>query len=67
MAQVIKDDEGVNHLRGNASDVETLCGATSEKLSPVTEGTLTCPQCAQIALNAIQLSTKAERKEWRKL
>lgn len=64
MAKVFKDGDGMTHLQGD--DASTLCGiyATAKDF---TDGTLTCPDCATIALKAIETSTKAERREWRKL
>jgi hypothetical protein len=64
MAQVT-DIAGVTHLNGTS--METLCGEFSADIDKRVEGVLTCPECAKRALNAIQLSTKSERKEWRKL
>lgn len=64
MAQVT-DIEGVTHLNG--TKLETLCGEFSANIDDRVEGVLTCRECANRALNAIQLSTKSERKEWRKL
>ena len=62
MAKVLTDDEGVTHLRGHNL---ALCGQHVD--GAVTDGTLTCPECAKIALNAVELVTKAEKREWRKL
>ena len=64
MAKVITTNDGITHLRG--ADAGTLCGAIDDK-SAVSDGTLTCPECAKIALNAVELVTKAEKREWRKL
>lgn len=64
MAQVT-EIEGVTHLSGD--DLTTLCGEFSANMNHRIEAPLTCPKCASMALNAIHLSTKAERKEWRKL
>lgn len=63
MAKVITDTDGVTHLRGKK---DTLCGQ-HEGLLGVTDGVLTCPECAEIALQAVELVTKAEKREWRKL
>ena len=64
MAKIITDPEGVSHLRGKG--IESLCGEPCNT-DKVTDGVMTCCTCGQIALNAIHLTTKAERKEWRKL
>ncbi len=64
MAKVLKNNDGVTHLRG---DCDTLCGTALSTINNDVDGTLTCPDCAAIALRAIETSTKAERKEWRKL
>lgn len=64
MAKVITTNDGNTHLRGVGAD--TLCGAIDDK-SAVADGTLTCPACAAIALRAVELVTKAEKREWRKL
>ncbi len=63
MAKVLTDDEGVTHLRGAGV---ALCGR-DDIPAGVTEGVLTCPECAKIALHAVELVTKAEKREWRKL
>ena len=68
MAKVLTDIEDVTHLRG--VDGTTLCGeAVDGKLvgGAVTDDILTCPKCAKIALHAVELVTKAEKREWRKL
>ena len=62
MAKVLTDLAGVTHLRGADG---TLCG-DNEPMA-LTDGTLTCPECAKIALLAVELVTKAEKREWRKL
>lgn len=62
MAKILTTPDGVTHLRGKTGT--TLCGEYS---NAPTDGALTCPECAAIALQAIELSTKAERREWRKL
>lgn len=62
MAKVTTDEAGITHLRGAEG---TLCGKNSS--SSVTDGVLTCPECAKIALDAVELVTKAEKREWRKL
>lgn len=64
MAQVT-DIEGVTHLNGD--DLTTLCGDFSADASKRINSELSCPKCARMALNAISLSTKTERKLWRKL
>ena len=63
MAKVLTDKEGITHLRG---DDGSLCGLITAD-SAGTDGTLTCPECARIALQAVELVTKAEKREWRKL
>ncbi len=63
MATILNNRSEHTHLRG---DGKTLCGETITG-AVVEEGELTCPKCANIALTAIELSTKKERKEWRKL
>ncbi len=65
MAKVLTDEAGVTHLRGDNSN-GTLCG-DSLSTGTVTDGELTCPQCAAVALLAVELVTKAEKREWRKL
>ena len=65
MAKVLTDNEGVTHLRADANGT-TLCGASGDD-SLVTDGELTCPACAKAALLAVELVTKAEKREWRKL
>lgn len=63
MAKVLIGKDDVKHLRGTNS---TLCGETD--ISPnESDGTLTCKVCADIALRAVELVTKAEKREWRKL
>ena len=64
MAKVLTDPDGVTHLRGK--DGGTLCGEPATN-TEVADGVLGCPECAKIALAAIELSTKSERREWRKL
>lgn len=65
MAKVLTDETGITHLRG---DTDTLCDSQESLAnSSVTEGVLTCPECARIALQAVELVTKAEKREWRKL
>ena len=63
MAKVLTDDQGITHLRGKHA---TLCDEPSNT-SAVTDGVLTCPECAKIALLAVELVTRAEKREWRKL
>ena len=69
MAKVLTDPDGVTHLRG--ADGMSLCGiprsGTPSVGEAVLDGVLTCPECAKIALAAIELLTKSERREWRKL
>ncbi len=62
MAKVLTLDD-VTHLRGEAE--RTLCGKPSG--ASVTDGVLTCPDCAKIALLAVELVTKAEKRLWREL
>lgn len=64
MAKVLTDETGVTHLRGHNL---ALCGVHVRAPAGVTDGTLTCPECAKIALRAVELVTKAEKREWRKL
>lgn len=64
MAKVYTDGVGVTHLRGK--DGDTLCGNTPPSQG-VSDGVLTCRLCAQIALAAVELVTKVEKREWRKL
>jgi len=65
MAKVLENIEGeITHLRGE--DGKALCGE-EDVVDTAEDGVLTCPECAAIALHAIELSTKAERREWRKL
>lgn len=66
MAKLIKRaDDDVTHLRGKAA-CEGLCGVTVSD-NTVHDGVLTCPECAKIALQAVELSTKSERRLWRQL
>lgn len=65
MAKVLTDESGITHLRGA---IDTLCDSQESLANDaVTDGVLTCPECAKIALNAVELVTKAEKREWRKL
>ena len=64
MAKLLTGVDGVEHLRGA---VGTLCGAMTAENITAHDGTLTCPVCAKIALDAVELVTKAEKREWRKL
>ena len=65
MAKVLTDETGITHLRG-ATD--TLCDSQESLAnSSVTDGVLTCPDCAKIALDAVELVTKAEKRLWRQL
>ncbi len=63
MAKTLCDDDCVTHLRGKTG---TLCGAAvfSDELK---DAPLQCRECAMICLDAIMLTTKAERREWRAL
>ena len=64
MAKVITDPDGVTHLRGTLG--HALCGEEANT-AQVADGVLACPECAKIALAAIELSTKSERRLWRQL
>lgn len=64
MAKVLKDDDMVTHLRG--PNAGTLCG-TVVFSDDVENKSMTCKDCGAAALKAIELTTKAERREWRKL
>lgn len=63
MARTLCDDDCVTHLRGKTG---TLCGAAVYS-DDVKDADMTCQDCANIALNAIELTTKSERRQWRKL
>lgn len=65
MAKLIHDPQGVTHLRGDSVD-HALCGVEVVSIK-VSDGVLECPHCAAKALLAIELTTKGERREWRKL
>lgn len=65
MAKVLTGVDGSTHLRGEP--IGTLCRTEIPENSTVGDGTLTCPECAKIALRAVELVTKAEKREWRKL
>lgn len=65
MAKLVTGVDGTTHLR--TPDGSALCGNAKALDSGETEGTLTCPDCAKIALHAVELVTKAEKREWRKL
>ena len=66
MAKVINSTaDGLVHLHNHENRV--LCDPDRECTAPVVDGVLTCPECAKIALAAIELSTKRERKLWREL
>jgi hypothetical protein len=63
LAKVLTDADGITHLRGTSSPLcGHLCITNAES-----EGVMTCPHCAAIALRAMELVTKAEKREWRKL
>lgn len=64
MAQVT-EYAGETHLNGEA--LTTLCGEFSADADKRVEGELTCRKCANMALRAIELSTKKERKLWKEL
>ena len=61
----VTDIEGLTHLNGDK--LTSLCGEFSADADKRVDGELTCPTCARMALTAIELSTKTERKLWRKL
>ena len=63
MAKTLCDDDCVTHLRGKTG---TLCGAVVFS-DEVRDDAMTCKACADVALNAIELTTKSERRAWRKL
>ena len=63
MAHTLCDDDCVTHLRGTTG---TLCGVVVFS-DEVRDAVMTCKACATLVLNAIELTTKAERREWRKL
>lgn len=63
MAKVLTDDDCVTHLRGKTG---TLCGAVVFS-DEVKDADMTCIDCGNIVLEAIELTTKSERREWRKL
>ena len=63
MAKTLADDDCVTHLRGK---VGTLCGVVVYS-DEVRDDAMTCKDCAEIALQAIELTTKSERRLWRKL
>lgn len=65
LAKVITDEHGVTHLRHGTAGA-TLCGAETPS-GTVSDGTLTCPDCAELALVAVELVTKAEKRLWRQL
>lgn len=62
---IISTADGLAHLRNHEDKV--LCDPDRECSTPAVDGTLTCPTCAQIALAAVELVTKAEKREWRQL
>lgn len=64
MAKVLTDPSGMTHLKGK--DGGTLCGEAANN-AEVADGVLTCPACAKLALAAIELTTKQERRGWREL
>ncbi len=64
MAKVITGIDGLEHLV--TLEGTSLCGDVTEE-PPINIGTLTCPKCAAIALYTMELVTKAEKREWRKL
>ena len=62
---IISTVDGLAHLHTNKDRL--LCDPERDCESPVTDGKLTCPECAAIALAAVELVTKAEKREWRQL
>ncbi len=64
MAKVLTSTDGLKHLQGKGEG--TLCGAEVKSLG-LSDDTLTCPTCAKIALKAMELVTKAEKRSWRLL
>ncbi len=60
------DDEYETHLRHSKYQHKALCGAESTGWGR-SEGTLSCHECAEMALHAIETSTKQERRMWREL
>lgn len=64
MAKILQDDDMIGHLRGPKTG--TLCGVVVFS-DDVQEGAMTCKACGDAALKAIELSTKRERREWRRL
>ena len=62
---LVTEYRGINHLNGE--DDTTLCGEFSAMADKRINDVLTCPKCADMALRAISLSTKAERKLWKEL
>jgi len=65
MAKVLTDEGGTTHLRADKIGT-TLCGDTVSS-NAVTDGELTCPICAAVALIAVESVTKAEKRESRQL
>jgi hypothetical protein len=65
MAKVITCEEGITHLRSNNDD-KGLCGVFIMD-THAEENMLVCEHCAKAALDAIEGTTKKERKEWRDL
>lgn len=63
MAKTLCDDDCMTHLRGKTG---TLCGAAVFS-DEVKDDAMTCKACADLVLNAIELTTKGERRAWRKL
>lgn len=65
MAKIIYDAKGMAHLRSTTPG-EALCGA-KDGGNGESENDMTCPECAKIALHAMELVTRAEKRDWRKL
>jgi hypothetical protein len=65
MAKVLTGKDGVTHLRSDGT-CTALCGELLAT-NAVSDGELTCPECAKVALLAVELVTKAEKRLWRQL
>lgn len=64
MAKTLCDDDCGTHLRG--PNAGTLCGVVVFS-DEVKDAVMTCKDCADAALKAIELTTKSERRAWRSL
>lgn len=67
MAKIIRDETSKTHLRNHGNPALALCGATIGINYSIADSDLECKECADTVLHAIELTTKAERREWRKL